>query len=98
MAADAQPARTCQVDACPAFQVAAHQLPKVVAGHLVPEPVCKPPGLVRDEDGLVLWAHALVSDASEVPGAPEREEAGSAMAGQPCPTRQGGQGAAAPCC
>ena len=55
------------MDSCSASQVAAHKLPQVVAGSLIPEPVTEPAGLMSDQNGLVIWRHALICYPGKVP-------------------------------
>ncbi len=58
---------TCEVEARPAAQVAAHELAQVEGGGLLVEPVYQPPRLVRHQDGLVLRPHALIRYARKIP-------------------------------
>lgn len=47
--------------------MASHQLPQVVAGRLVPEPVTEPARLVSNQNGLIICSHALICYPSKVP-------------------------------
>ena len=58
---------TCKVDTRPPSQVTPHQLPQVVAGRLIPEPVTEPARLVSNQNGLIICTHALICYPSKVP-------------------------------
>jgi hypothetical protein len=63
---------TCKVESCPAVEVAAHKLAQVDAGGLLVEPVHQPARLVRHQDRLVLYSHALVRYARKIPAEVDR--------------------------
>jgi len=69
---------TCKVDTRSPTQVTSHQLPQVVAGRLVPEPVTQPARLVSNQNGLIICSHALICYPSKVP-APKQPPSATGM-------------------
>ena len=72
--------RTCQMHSRAPSKVPSDQLPEVVSGRLLPEPVHEPARLVSHQDHLVLWAHPLLSNPGKVPGAGYTARLGSSSA------------------
>ena len=56
------------MDPCTALQVSPHKLSQIVTGSLIPEPVTEPPGLVGDQNDLIISGHALICYSGKVPG------------------------------